>query len=479
MGKASCRVGAALATGLAALWPSLAQAHMVNADVGDFYAGMLHPLTSAEHLLPVLALAVLASQCGKKAGRLALLLFPASLMVGVLAGARAPSAFWAYYANVLGLVVLGGLLVIAPRVKPALVALAAAGLGLILGWRSGGDWAASTVGFQFVPGLALTGFVIVAVIAAWVRPAASGAGRGLRLAAGWLFVAAGLALGGQAFLHSGEASLRVAGLPTEESLTALAAIPKLSPPMVLGALVAAMAWGAGHALTPGHGKALVGAYLVGSRGTPWHALYLGLTVTVTHTLGVFLLGLVAWLAADRVSHERFYPWLGLASGLAVLILGGVLCLRRLRAFWHARDGHHHDHDHAHGGDHHHHEHSHGGHGHSHLPPGAHGEAVTWRSLLLLGVSGGMLPCPSALVLLLAAISFGRIGFGLLLVTAFSLGLAVVLTMVGLLFMKGGRMLERAPRWAVLGRFLPAGSAFVIFLLGAGITWEALAKLIGN
>lgn len=115
-------------------------------------------------------------------------------------------------------------------------------------------------------------------------------------------------------------------------------------------------------------------------------------------------------------------------------------------------------------------------GHSHLPPGADGTPVTMRSLLALGISGGLLPCPSALVLLLAAIALHRVGFGLILVTSFSIGLAAVLTAVGLLFIKGSRLLDGVPAFSTASRWLPALSALAIGVLGIGITWGSIAQL---
>lgn len=284
----------------------------------------------------------------------------------------------------------------------------------------------------------------------------------------------------------------------------------LSLPALLGAILGAMIWGAAHSLTPGHGKALVGAYLVGSRGTAAHALYLSLTVTITHTLIVFALGLIAVLASRCVPPFALFPWLSLASGLIILGLGASMLLVRLRAAL-AGSGHdhghshpHHDgdhsHEHVHGQDsagghvhqhghdhegghhhdrHHHHHHDHERRGHSHLPPGADGQAVNWRSLLGLGISGGLLPCPSALVLLLAAIAVNRTGLGLLLVLAFSVGLAGVLTVVGLMFIKGKRLLGKLPWAGALGRYLPAISALVIFVLGCLLTFQAAYSLLAS
>ena len=382
---------------------------------------------------------------------------------------------------------LGILLMAAHRLTPIVAAGAAVVTGLILGWRSGGDWAASSVGIQFVPGAALAGFIVVTVIAAWVPRARSRAWEITRSLAGGAFLIAGVVLASKVLLGGGAGGGRSVGLLTEESLKALVSAPNLSPASVASAFLAAMAWGATHALTPGHGKALVGAYLVGSRGTALHAFYLGLTVTVTHTLVVFVLGLATALAARQVSPERINPWLGAISGLIMCVLGAVMFANRIRRSRaggvghaaHEVPRHTHDHDHGHAHDHHHegHHHHHGAHGHSHLPPGAAGSPINWRSLLSLGISGGLLPCPSAMVLLLTAVAMHRIGLGLALVAAFSVGLAGVLTVVGLLFIKGNHLVDRTPYFAVTGRWLPAASALVICLLGGGITWSAISKML--
>jgi len=473
--------------------PSKAWAHVVNANIKEFYAGMLHPVTSAEHLLPMVALALLASQCGPAAVRMAVLSFPPSLAFGIVAGSSFPFPGFFHAANLATLMTLGILLMAAHRSTPIVAAGAAVVTGLILGWRSGGDWAASSVGIQFIPGAALAGFIVVTVIAAWVPRARSRAWEIIRSLAGGAFLIAGVVLASKVLLGGGTGGGRSVGLLTEESLKALVSAPDLSPVSVASAFLAAMVWGATHALTPGHGKALVGAYLVGSRGTALHAFYLGLTVTITHTLVVFALGLATAVAASQVSPEKLNPWLGAISGLIMFVLGAVMFTNRIRrsraagvghdvhaAPRHTHDhGHGHTHDHGHAHDHYHegHHHHHGAHGHSHLPPGADGSPINWRSLLSLGISGGLLPCPSAMVLLLTAVAMHRIGFGLTLVVAFSVGLAGVLTVVGLLFIKGNHLVDRTPWFAVTGRWLPAASALVICLLGGGITWSAISKMI--
>lgn len=241
-------------------------------------------------------------------------------------------------------------------------------------------------------------------------------------------------------------------------------------------------WGAMHAMSPGHGKTIVGAYLVGARATAQQAVFLGLTTTITHTIGVFALGLVALFASQYILPEQLYPWLSCISGLIVIVIGVNLFISRIRSaqllkrshLGHSHANQHHQHDHHDHADHHHnHEHSHGS--HSHLPPGTDGSPVTWRSLLILGISGGLVPCPSALVVLLSSIALGRIGFGLVLVLAFSLGLAGVLTALGLLLVRAKRLFERLPtqRWV---RVLPAVSALFIALLGLGITTQALMQI---
>lgn len=281
-----------------------------------------------------------------------------------------------------------------------------------------------------------------------------------------------------------------------DTFTELIALPELTLPVILLGLVIAFVWGAGHALTPGHGKTIVAAYLVGSRGTAKHALYLGLTTTITHTAGVFALGLITLFASEYILPETLFPWLSLISGLIVVWLGVSLFLSRWRGLRlpaaHPHGHHYHDHDHAHGHDHSHdhqphdhehshshnhpHDHEHGPHTHTHLPPGADGSPVTWRSLLALGISGGLLPCPSALVVLLSAIALSRVEFGLMLVVAFSLGLAGTLTAIGLAMVYAKRLFEKTPTASRWMRLASAGSALFILVAGLGLTLQALTQL---
>ena len=256
----------------------------------------------------------------------------------------------------------------------------------------------------------------------------------------------------------------------------LIAAPNLTPGVILIGLLIAFVWGGAHAMSPGHGKTIVGAYLVGSRGTAKHAAFLGATVTITHTLGVYALGLGAFFASRYVIPEKLLPVLSFVSGALVVAIGLSLFTKRLRVSLgvaahdhdhvHNHEGHDHDHSHSHG---------HGAGGHTHLPPGADGSQVTWRSLMALGVSGGIMPCPSALVVMLAAISMNRVAYGLVLIVAFSLGLAGALTAAGMAFVYGGKLLSRVPSSGKIMRALPAASAFVIAVLGAAICYGALKQ----
>jgi ABC-type nickel/cobalt efflux system permease component RcnA len=253
---------------------------------------------------------------------------------------------------------------------------------------------------------------------------------------------------------------------------------RLSALVVLASLGIAFFWGLVHALSPGHGKAIITAYLVGQRGTPRHAAYLGLIVTVTHTIGVFGLGLVTLLLSEFIVPDTLYPWLNLASGLLVVGIGASVLYGRLRRgaghrFAHAL-GREHDHHHgdAHSHGHHHgHDHDHGPQGHSHVPtvPG-------WRGLVAVGASAGLLPCPSALVVLLGAISLHRVAFGLVLILAFSLGLALTITSIGLVAVLAKRIFTRLSFEGSLVRLLPAASALAILVVGVAMTVHALPKV---
>jgi ABC-type nickel/cobalt efflux system permease component RcnA len=263
-----------------------------------------------------------------------------------------------------------------------------------------------------------------------------------------------------------------------DPFTALIATPEISASILVFAALLAAALGAFHALEPGHGKTVVAAYLVGSRGTARHALILGLIVTASHTAGVYLLGGVTLYASRYIVPERLYPWLGAVSGLIIAALGFALFLRRYAG----RDEHHghdHAHDHAHG--HHHHGHGHGdghehghGHGHGHHQHVPAGQTVSLRELFALGITGGIVPCPAALVVLLSAVALRRVGFGLFLIAAFSVGLAAVLIAIGLLMVYARRLMARFQgEGRVVTRWLPLTSSAVMTVLGLAIAGQAL------
>jgi nickel/cobalt exporter len=260
--------------------------------------------------------------------------------------------------------------------------------------------------------------------------------------------------------------------------------------MVLAGLAVAFCLGAIHALSPGHGKTIVAAYLVGTRGTVKHAMFLGGMVTFTHTISVFFLGFTTLFLSQYVLPEKIYPVLGAISGLSIVWIGAMLLYRRtmsLRRYNRAHDSEHvhehihagHDHGphhaHAHSHEHtHDHEHSHGPHGHSHVPEGE----VTLGSLIALGASGGLVPCPSALVLLLSAIALGRVALGLILLVSFSAGLAVVLMAIGVIVLYAKHLLpdsEKTARHPAF-RLIPVVSAALIVCIGLLMTGVSLGVI---
>ena len=233
------------------------------------------------------------------------------------------------------------------------------------------------------------------------------------------------------------------------------------------ALLLAVVIGGLHALTPGHGKTIVAAYLVGSKGRVRDAIILGFIVTFTHSFSVILLAILALFASRYILPDQLVPWMTAGSGVLIFVLGIVLLQQRLRnilrygtaAPVHDSAVHTHESGHTHGGSH-----------HTHAPPAA---GVTLWSLVALGVSGGIVPCPDALAVLLIAISLNRIPLGMAVIVAFSLGLSAVLIAIGILMVKARPLVDR---FAGQGRFtlvwLPLASAALIAALGAVVLWKA-------
>jgi ABC-type nickel/cobalt efflux system permease component RcnA len=321
---------------------------------------------------------------------------------------------------------------------------------------------------------------------------------------------------------AGDLAAAVPGGGTELSveLTALFQADELTPWVLVLSMLAAAGLGVLHALSPGHGKTVMAAYLVGSRGTARQAVGLGATVTASHTLGVLVLGLVSLSASTIIAPERLYPILGVVSGGIVISIAGWLLLGVVRRWWSARAAErahvaahahgrdhthphdhgaagHHGHDHAtHDGQHRHGHahahaaadhrdhapdaagwHSHGGIRHTHLPASA--EPLRWRGLFALGLAGGMVPSVSAIILLLGSIAAGRPAYGIALTIAFGAGMALVLVGIGVGLVHARGLLERLPSrlpGRSVGHLLPAGSAAVMLVAGVLITAQAALTL---
>ena len=231
--------------------------------------------------------------------------------------------------------------------------------------------------------------------------------------------------------------------------------------------------GALHALEPGHGKTVVGAYLIGSKGRVSDAVLLGLTVTLTHSGSVILLGVLSTLAAAIFVPATVQKVLEVVSGLLVVGVGGwMLGVRIKQARSHAHDhDHHHEHPHDDA-----HEHSHGGHSHSHASALAPRDRPTLGQLIALGISGGIVPCPAALAVLLAAVSYGQFAKGLSLVIIFSIGMAAVLVAIGIMMVKAAGFAGRYVSESKWTKTVPVFSAALITAVGIGLTLRALAAL---
>ena len=296
------------------------------------------------------------------------------------------------------------------------------------------------------------------------------------------------------------ALLQAGNAPQQDALAKFLHQPEITPWMVVAAVGVAFVLGAAHALTPGHGKTIVAAYLVGSRGTLKHAAFLGAMVTFTHTVSVFLLGMATLFLFQYVVPENITRVLGAISGVSIVAIGAWMLYKRMRGTGHTHthehshdhdhhDHDHHDHDHHHAHDHHHdpdhhdhdhagehahhdrgHHHEHGPHGHTHTP-----DEVSWSGLVALGASGGLVPCESALVLLLSAIALRRVGLGLVLLVSFSLGLAIVLMAIGVLVIYAKNLLPESKRTNrnPFFRWMPVASAAVVMVLGLLMTGVSL------
>lgn len=283
-----------------------------------------------------------------------------------------------------------------------------------------------------------------------------------------------------------------------ERLESLLTTKEQTAGFLLVALGVSFLAGAAHALSPGHGKAVVAAYLAGSRGTIGDAVYLGTVVTVTHTAGVFALGLIALYASQYLLVDRLLVWLSFASGLLIVAIGGWLFWSRWQALRSKDGGEEHEHrhwplgkphshgpvhDHSHSHDHgHSHSHRHGGHEHTHTHDD--GDAhhhhdsparASRGSLLSLGISGGLVPCPEAMAVLLISFTINRIALGLIILVAFSLGLAAVLIAIGVAMVLAGPTISRMTKDGPWMRALPVGSAAVVTLLGVAILYRTAAE----
>jgi len=250
---------------------------------------------------------------------------------------------------------------------------------------------------------------------------------------------------------------------------------RLSAGGILLALLIAFGLGAAHALAPGHGKTMMAGYLLGRSGAGgWAAATVAATVAFTHTVGVLVLAMLA-TAATAVAPSAALPVLAMISGLLVFVVGAGLLrgeLRRRRSDGHHGPDHNHDHSHPH-------QHLHPyEHLHPHPHPGT--RALGRRGLVGIGIAGGLVPSPSALVVLLGTVALGRAVYGVALVFAFGVGLATTLALVGLLAARGGTALarlgqRRLPRWPQ--RLLPLAGAGTVIVVGLALTVRGVVESV--
>jgi nickel/cobalt transporter (NicO) family protein len=296
-----------------------------------------------------------------------------------------------------------------------------------------------------------------------------------------------------------QAPASVPGGVTGAELPSIFRQADLTPVVILLSLLAAAGLGAGHALTPGHGKTLMAAYLVGTRGTALHALGLGLSVSVSHTAGILLLAAVVVGFSGAIAPDVVVRWAPVVAAVSIVLIGGWMLLgevrrrrsegapagRRAHGYGqgHAHDDHEHGHGHGHAHDDHEHghghaheepEHSHGGITHSHRPPP--GSSISWRSLFLLGLAGGLIPSTSALLILLGSIAAGRPAFGFILVVAFGLGMAAVMGGIGFALVAARDRIEGMELGRGLARIreaVPLVASVVVLSFGLFLTAQAL------
>ncbi|MBI9043202.1 MAG: hypothetical protein JEZ06_01880 [Anaerolineaceae bacterium] len=283
--------------------------------------------------------------------------------------------------------------------------------------------------------------------------------------------------------------IKTQGSETTKILNNLLKADQLSVGLFLIALLTSLALGGLHALTPGHGKTIVAAYLIGSGGTTFQAIILGVIVTITHTGSVIILGLIAMLASRYILPTDLFPWLELISGLLIIVLGGKLLMDRWREWRKAASeiketslkkgqilatkedlgssgrskitidepitefGPKHEHA-------------------IKIKPGS---EVSWRDIIVLGVSGGLVPCPDAIAILLIAVALNRMAFGMSLIVAFSAGLAVILIAIGLMIVQGRRLFQKLNAITRMAYSIPILSATLVFLLGIFVSFNALDK----
>ncbi len=276
-------------------------------------------------------------------------------------------------------------------------------------------------------------------------------------------------------------------------LTGLLRNSQLTPLFLLSALGLALLLGGMHALTPGHGKALVAAYLVGARGTARHAAALGGVVTLTHTGSVLAVGLITLLASRYLVPTALFPVLEVASGLLITAMGAMLLWQRWRGWRGVQQKRQRE---------------------ARLnlqapipnpkspPPTsqfprspvrqripigaeiatrpfdaalrADDATVCWRALVGLGISGGLVPCPDAIAILLVAVALNRLALGLSLIVSFSLGLAAVLIAIGLTMVQGRQLLARFGRIERHAPTIALLSALIVLALGLGLTWNGVS-----